>query len=56
MSLRENDTENLEEPKGEHSVVRNHDNSEPPDGGKKAWACVVSCFLFQFCSFGYVNA
>ncbi|KAH8702195.1 putative MFS transporter [Talaromyces proteolyticus] len=28
----------------------------PPDGGTKAWLCVVGSFLLQFCSFGYVNA
>ncbi|KAK7205464.1 major facilitator superfamily domain-containing protein [Myxozyma melibiosi] len=26
-----------------------------PDGGKKAWLCVVGAFCTQFCSFGWVN-
>lgn len=28
----------------------------PPDGGPKAWLCVVGAFFAQFCSFGFLNA
>lgn len=28
----------------------------PPNGGLKAWLCVLGGFCCQFCSFGFVNA
>ncbi|KAG1731652.1 major facilitator superfamily domain-containing protein [Suillus paluster] len=28
--------------------------SDPPDGGFRAWATAFGCFLIQFCGFGYV--
>lgn len=32
-----------------------HDPSSFPDGGFKAWLCVVGGFLCLFCSFGWIN-
>ncbi|KAG1733990.1 major facilitator superfamily domain-containing protein [Suillus lakei] len=30
--------------------------SDPPDGGFRAWATAFGCFLIQFCGFGYVSS
>ncbi|KAG0698063.1 major facilitator superfamily domain-containing protein [Suillus ampliporus] len=30
--------------------------SDPPDGGRWAWATAFGCFLVQFCGYGYVNS
>lgn len=31
-------------------------HQSPPNGGLKAWLCVLGAFLCQFCSFGFLNA
>ena len=39
------------------SLIEKHGVTfEAPNGGFKAWACVVGALLLQFCSFGYINA
>ncbi|KAG0698068.1 mycorrhiza-upregulated monocarboxylate permease [Suillus ampliporus] len=30
--------------------------SDPPDGGRRAWATAFGCFLVQFCGYGYVSS
>ncbi|KAG2129528.1 MFS general substrate transporter [Suillus cothurnatus] len=30
--------------------------SDPPDGGFRAWGTVFGCFLMQFCGFGYISS
>lgn len=30
--------------------------SDPPDGGRVAWATALGSFLIQFCGFGYLNS
>ncbi|KAG2139240.1 major facilitator superfamily domain-containing protein [Suillus clintonianus] len=33
-----------------------HSESDPPDGGFRAWATVFGCFLMQFCGCGYISS
>lgn len=45
-------------PKEEEQVTIRADaaGAEPPNGGIRAWLCVLAGFVCQFSSFGFLNA